>query len=149
VKRTIRRATNPETGKGTILILGKAKSQKSHRPIPIIPKSRAILEAQATMRAPGCDLVFHTDTDSPLEAGELRVSLARYVAAAKIKHIGMHSLRHTFATNALRAGVDMRTLSELLGHYDVAFTIRTYGHTDLTTKKHALEKMYGADEENE
>lgn len=72
-----------------------------------------------------------------------------WLHAAKIKHIGMHSLRHTFATNALRAGVDMRTLSELLGHYDVAFTIRTYGHTDLTTKKHALEKMYGSDPENE
>ena len=72
-----------------------------------------------------------------------------WLHAAKIKHIGMHSLRHTFAANAIRAGVDMRTLSELLGHYDVAFTIRTYGHTDLTTKKHALEKMYGSDPENE
>lgn len=37
-------------------------------------------------------------------------------------------LRHTFATLALQNGVDVKTVSSMLGHYDAGFTLRTYTH---------------------
>ena len=37
-------------------------------------------------------------------------------------------LRHTFATTALQNGVDVKTVSTMLGHYDAGFTLRTYTH---------------------
>ena len=60
---------------------------------------------------------------------------------AGLKSRGIHALRHTFATNAVRAGIDVRTLSEILGHTKVAFTIHLYVHSDLNTKKEAMKKI--------
>ena len=45
-----------------------------------------------------------------------------------------HSLRHTFATNALQQGFDVKTLSELLGHSGANVTMRVYLHTSMERK---------------
>ena len=45
---------------------------------------------------------------------------------AGLEHIRFHDLRHTFATLALQNGVDVKTVSSMLGHYDAGFTLRTY-----------------------
>ncbi len=45
-----------------------------------------------------------------------------------LEHIRFHDLRHTFATVALQSGVDIRTVSGMLGHADPGFTLRTYTH---------------------
>lgn len=50
---------------------------------------------------------------------------------ADIGHFTFHALRHTFATRALERGMDYKTLSAILGHYSVAFTMDTYGHSIL------------------
>ena len=42
---------------------------------------------------------------------------------------GLHDLRHTYATKLIRQGVDIKTVSEQLGHSTVSFTLRTYVHT--------------------
>ena len=47
---------------------------------------------------------------------------------AGLPHIRFHDLRHTFATLALQNGVDVKTVSSMLGHYDAGFTLRTYTH---------------------
>jgi len=44
---------------------------------------------------------------------------------ANLEHIRFHGLRHTFATLALQNGVDVKTVSSILGHYDAGFTLRT------------------------
>ena len=50
----------------------------------------------------------------------------RHAAAAKLPKLSLHSLRHTHATLALRAGVHPKVVSERLGHATVAFTLDTY-----------------------
>jgi len=47
---------------------------------------------------------------------------------AGLPHLKFHELRHTFATTALQNGVDVKTVSAMLGHYDAGFTLRTYTH---------------------
>ena len=47
---------------------------------------------------------------------------------AGLPYIRFHDLRHTFATTALQNGVDVKTVSSMLGHYDAGFTLRTYTH---------------------
>ena len=45
---------------------------------------------------------------------------------AGLEHLRFHDLRHTFATTALQNGVDVKTVSSMLGHFDAGFTLRTY-----------------------
>ena len=47
---------------------------------------------------------------------------------AGLEHLRFHDLRHTFATLALQNGVDVKTVSSMLGHFDAGFTLRTYTH---------------------
>lgn len=47
---------------------------------------------------------------------------------AKLRPFTFHALRHTFASRALEQGMDEKTLSTILGHYSVAFTMDTYAH---------------------
>lgn len=51
---------------------------------------------------------------------------------------GLHTLRHTFASMLFRKGVDAKTVSELLGHASVAFTLNTYVHLIEDQKKNAV-----------
>ena len=60
---------------------------------------------------------------------------------AGLEHIRFHDLRHTFATTALQNGVDVKTVSSMLGHYDAGFTLRTYTHATRQAQDEAAEKM--------
>ena len=53
--------------------------------------------------------------------------LQRVLKRAGLPRIRFHDLRHTFATMALQNGVDIKTVSSMLGHYSAGFTLDTYG----------------------
>ncbi|MCI9146539.1 MAG: tyrosine-type recombinase/integrase, partial [Eubacterium sp.] len=55
-----------------------------------------------------------------------------------------HDLRHTCATIALEEGVEIKALSSMLGHSDVAFTMNTYVHATKKLKTSAADKMEAA-----
>ena len=66
---------------------------------------------------------------------------------AGLPHIRFHDLRHTFATLALQNGVDVKTVSSMLGHYDAGFTLRTYTHATRQKQDEAAAthgQLYGA-----
>lgn len=54
---------------------------------------------------------------------------------------GVHSLRHTFASNMIRAGVNAAELSAILGHHSIEFTYKTYVHLFQDSKKEAIKKF--------
>ena len=60
---------------------------------------------------------------------------------AGLEHIRFHDLRHTFATMALQNGVDVKTVSTMLGHYDAGFTLRTYTHATRQKQDEAAQTM--------
>ena len=60
---------------------------------------------------------------------------------AGLPHIRFHDLRHTFATLALQNGVDVKTVSSMLGHYDAGFTLRTYTHATRQKQDEAAQTM--------
>ena len=60
---------------------------------------------------------------------------------AGLEHLRFHALRHTFATLALQNGVDVKTVSSMLGHFDAGFTLRTYTHVTRQMQESAAEKM--------
>lgn len=58
-----------------------------------------------------------------------------------IPHKGFHALRHTFATRALECGMDVKTLSEILGHKSPTVTLNRYVHSMIDHKKNAMNKL--------
>ena len=61
---------------------------------------------------------------------------------AGIPDVRIHDLRHSFASFALKKGVDLYTVSKLLGHKDIATTTR-YAHMELEHLKEATNKVAG------
>ena len=67
--------------------------------------------------------------------------LHRIQDRAGLPRIRFHDLRHTFATLTLEAGVDVKTVSQMLGHTDAGFTMNTYMHVTDDMQKNAADKM--------
>ena len=58
-----------------------------------------------------------------------------------IPHKGFHSLRHTFATRALECGMDVKTLSEILGHANPTITLNRYAHSMFDHKTSMMNRV--------
>ena len=70
--------------------------------------------------------------------------LRRILNHAGCEPVRFHDLRHTFATNALAHGMDIKTLSTILGHVSSATTLNTYSHVaDEMRQKAAMKIDWG------
>ena len=52
-----------------------------------------------------------------------------------------HALRHTYATNCIKLGIDVKTVSEMLGHSNVSTTLNRYVHPSMEYKKEQINKL--------
>ena len=55
--------------------------------------------------------------------------------------VNVHGLRHTFATRSLESGMSVKTLSKILGHASVGFTLDVYAHVSEKLKIEEMEKL--------
>ena len=69
--------------------------------------------------------------------------LHRVLKRAGLPRIRFHDLRHTFATLALQNGVDVKTVSGMLGHFSAGFTLDTYAHVTTASRRQAAKTMGG------
>lgn len=67
----------------------------------------------------------------------------RTLKRANLPEINFHALRHTFATRALEAGMDIKVLSTILGHAQASTTLNLYAHALPDHKRDSMEKMRG------
>lgn len=77
----------------------------------------------------------------PLHPSAIRKRLKGTLERAECKNVRFHDLRHTFATMALENGMDVKTLSEMLGHVSAATTLDVYSHVTDTMEKQAAIKI--------
>lgn len=89
----------------------------------------------------GQQYVFATASGEPSDRNNIARSLRIYLKKAGLATRGVHALRHTFATMWVQSGADLRTLSEILGHTNVAFTMQRYVHSDTAAKRKGMEAM--------
>lgn len=153
VCQTIRRNRNFEKDATyrTFLESGTPKTRAGRRAIPLSPKMQELLAVHRriqleTRLAKGADwnandLVFCSEIGTPYEGRNLTRVLHRTLKKAGLEKMGVHALRHTFATRAIESGMDVRTLSEILGHAKVALTLQLYAHSSMETKQKAMWQM--------
>ena len=81
--------------------------------------------------------------DMPLSPDRVYSKLSGILERAGCKRVRFHDLRHTFATMAISSGVDVKTLSSMLGHFSAGFTLDTYTHITNDMQRGAAEKIGG------
>ena len=81
--------------------------------------------------------------DSPLDPAAVRKKLTSVLKRAGCKHLRFHDLRHTFATNALEHGMDIKTLSVIIGHVSSATTLNVYTHVTDEMRQKAADQITG------
>ena len=89
------------------------------------------------------DLVFARPDGHPVHPDVFTQTFDRTVARLGLRRVRLHDLRHTYATLALRAGVDAKTVSARLGHSTVSFTLDVYTKTVPQLDREAAEKIAG------
>ncbi len=74
------------------------------------------------------DYLFITGADTHLDPSNLRRAFHLVLKAAELRRIRYHDMRHTYATNLLKAGESITDVSRLLGHSSIQIPVDTYGH---------------------
>ena len=139
VRHTIARV--PADGTRSALVLDTAKTRASCREIPIVSKLlRVLTELHKHTRS----AFVVSDSASFVSPRTFDYRFRRVLQCAGVPPVNFHALRHTFATRCVESDVDVKTLSELLGHANAAVTLNTYVHSSFARKREQLEQLCGA-----
>lgn len=122
----------------TALVIDTPKTHCSARCVPICSKLSCLLQCHASLSASGF-VVSEKETFISPRTYDYR--FRKILSRCGIADINYHSLRHTFASRCIESGVDVKSLSEVLGHANAAITLNTYVHSSLELKRQQLEKL--------
>lgn len=142
VNKTLQRIQNTDNNAKTKtkIIIDKPKSQKSIRDIPIPSFLWDLIS------------MYHKDylvnayfltgkINQFIEPRLFQYKFKIHLQNAKLPDVNIHALRHTFATRAVEQNIDTKTLSEILGHSTVKFTLERYVYSSYELKVQSMEKM--------
>lgn len=117
----------------------KIGSPKSHSSKRYIPTPQCLLPLINQFRNSG--YVLSTDKLDYTEPRLMQIKFEKMISESGLEKTNFHALRHTFATRCVEAGVDVKTLSEILGHSDVKTTLNRYVHSSFELKQKSMEQF--------
>jgi integrase len=126
----VRRQILRQNGK---VIEAPLKTKNSYRSIAIGADAIKVLKGMEQKD----EYVFPSPYGGPMSPDSVLHMLQRVLKRAGLERIRFHDLRHTFSVLALQNGVDVKTLSAMLGHYSAGFTLDTYAHVTTSMQKQA------------
>lgn len=139
VRHTVSRIRNDEPeGTKYKMILETPKTEASIRDIPLTPYLTTVLSI--LKRASQTPFVISL-SDSFVNPRTFENRYKKMLKECKLEVFNYHVLRHTFATRCIESGMDLKSLSEMLGHSDISFTMKKYVHPSLEIKRVQIEKM--------
>lgn len=141
IRNTVERIKNINRKNGepkTILTLCNAKTITSDRIIPIPAK---IFKLLLIYRGTHEQFVMGGVLYDYIDPRTFQYNFQSYLKESNIRSVNFHALRHTFATRCIESGMDIKTLSEILGHSSVNITLNTYVHTSLERKRTQMNSM--------
>lgn len=135
VSRTVQRLYAEGHRTKTILMEMAPKSGHSRREIPL---SAAALELLIRFRS---DKEYVFGGDKPMEPRTMQYHFKKILKEAGVTDMNFHILRHTFSTNCVEDGMDVKSLSELLGHSNVQITLNRYVHPSMEVKRRYMDSL--------
>ena len=126
--------------KKTKLILSQAKTENSIRLIPINNELLCLLENYKNQHCQDNSSFILSSTNRFMDPRNYYNKFKEILKKCGLDEFNYHSLRHTFATNCIKEGLDPKSLSELLGHSDIKITLSFYVHPNMDSKKQFMNR---------
>ena len=124
-------------GKGGIII-DEPKTSSSRR---VIPLPKQLLPLLKGIKKKSDSPFVVSANGKPVSVRSYQRSFELLLKKLNISHKGFHSLRHTFATRAIECGMDVKTLSEILGHKNPTVTLNRYAHSLMEHKADMMNRL--------
>ncbi|MCM1316476.1 MAG: site-specific integrase [Prevotella sp.] len=141
IRQTLNRLNKVDyngVGDKTEIVIQSPKTKNSIRSIPLLPFIVKELQNWRNIQNDEKEMAGDNYQDSGMvvtnqlggyvEPRTFKDYYNQILEAAGVGHFTFHALRHTFASRAMEQDMDAKTLSSILGHYSVAFTLDTYAH---------------------
>ena len=135
VNRTVQRLYVEGGKKKTKLVETLPKSAYSQREIPLSAVVLDLLTAFQNNK----EYIF--GANKPMEPRTLQYHFKKIIKEAGLPDKNFHVLRHTFSTNCIEGGTDVKSLSEMLGHADVQITLNRYVHPSMEAKRQYMDEL--------
>ena len=142
---------------GYVNVTTPPKTKAGKRIIPLTQQARALLEEQRSIHlrerlkagsawavddtGKPSSYIFANRIGHPADRHNLNRSFRGLLDKIGLPSRGVHTLRHTFATNWVQKNPDITALSHILGHTDPAFTYKTYCHADQRSMNQGMAMM--------
>jgi integrase len=121
------------------LTVGEPKTPSSFRVIPI-PSFLSPLLLEHKKKTCSEWVVAINDYGIP-DPRSYQYKYKKILENCSVPYKNFHSCRHTFASRCIEVGVDIKSLSEMLGHASVNITLDTYVHSSLDQKRSQIELL--------
>ena len=138
VRNTVQRIYMPEDSKHTKILFGTPKTRASIRDIPV---NSFLINYFLKYKKSGEYYVLSENSKKFMDPRSYQRKYKKILDDIGLIYRNFHCLRHTFATRCMEKGIDVKSLSELLGHSNVNITLNCYIHSSLEYKRKALEKI--------
>lgn len=140
VNRTLYRTTMVDKERKTQVVIDSPKTKSSKRVIPIATNLKGyLLEKQARSASEYVIACRGRYAEPRL----INYRFKKILADAGLSHIHFHMLRHTFATRCIEQGVDIVTISKLLGHSSTKMTLDVYADSMWENRMEAISLIDG------
>ena len=131
------RTADEKAGRRTKVVITSPKSASSARVIPLTDHLCIVL----SRLRPNKGFLLTGDEERLMEPRSMQRHFKRVLENCGIAGANFHALRHTFATRGVEVGVDVKCLSSILGHSNVAMTLNRYVHPTMEMKRRSMAKL--------
>ena len=137
INKTVYRDRN-ESGEWQ-LVIDKPKTTASDRIIPL-PSYISQMMAERKENAK-TNYVIENKKGERMSIRSYQYIFEHLTEKVGVRKLNFHALRHTFATRAIECGMDIKTLSEIMGHKNASITLNRYAHSMMDTKIEMMQKL--------
>ena len=119
------------------MVITEPKSESSKR---IIPIPDCMVNLLSKFKGKQKEFVVSC-REKPVEPRTMQYRFSKILKNAKLPSVHFHALRHIFASNCIKLGFDVKSLSELLGHSSVEITLNRYVHSSFEQKREYMKRL--------
>lgn len=114
---------------------------KTHSSSRLIPLPKQLVPFLKELKKNSKSVYVVSNGINPVAMRSYQASFSALLKKINVPHESFHTLRHTFATRAIECGMDVKSLSEILGHKNPSITLKKYVHSFMRHKKEMMNKV--------